>query len=121
MSMQRVMDLIQANKKITKGEIVVFNGEEFEVPPMTEDEIEEMREDGREIAEIEVEIDGKKISLLDMDNGRKLFKRLQILPIPKEANMTAFWYLWRERQIEKGLADLPESKKEAIMKIIDSQ
>lgn len=118
MSMERIISMHKANEKITGGEIISYNGEEFEVPPMSEEEIAQMKEDGKKIGDIEITIGDKTMKVIDIDEGRKLFKRLQVLPLPKDANMTAFWYLWRETQIEKGLANLPESKANSVKKLL---
>lgn len=118
MSMERIISMHKENEKITGGEIISYNGEEFEVPPMSQEEIDQMLIDGQKIGDMEIEIGDEKVKLVDIDNGRKLFKRLQILPLPENANKTAFWYLWRENQIKKALNNLPESKANSIKELL---
>lgn len=118
MSMERIISMHQDNQKIIGGEIISYNGEEFEVPPMSEEEITQMKEDGKIIGDIEITVGDEKVKLIDIDNGRTLFKRLQVLPLPENANKTAFWFLWRENQIEKGLNNLPETKRNSIKKML---
>lgn len=116
MSIERVMQMHEKNEEIVGGETIIYKGEEHTVPPMSEEELEQMKKEGEEIAEIEIVADGKAIKLIDMDDGRKLYKRLQALEV--EGNTQAFWYLWREVQIEKEFKKLPEAKAKQIKKIL---
>lgn len=116
MSVERLMQMHEKNEEIVGGETIIYKGEEHTVPPMSEEELEQMKAEGEKIAEIEIVADGKTIKLIDMNDGRKLYKRLQALDI--EGNTQAFWYLWRESQIEKEFEKLPEAKVSKIKKIL---
>lgn len=117
MSVERIMSMHEKNEELVGGETIIYKGEEHTVPPMTDEELEQMKKEGEEIAEIEIEeASGETIKLIDMNDGRKLYKRLQALNI--EGNTQAFWYLWREAQIEKEFKKLPETKVKQIKKIL---
>ena len=116
MSMERIIDMHNKNKKVTEGETILFNGEEFEVPPMSEEEINKMIEEGEEIGNIEIGVKGEEVKLIDIDDGRKLYKRLEVLNL--EGNLASFWFAWRENQIEKGINNLPKNKQKAIRQML---
>lgn len=114
--MERILDMNSKNEKIIEGETFEYNGEVCEVPPMTEDEIAVMKEEGNKIGNITIILHGQEIRLIDMKDGRKLYKRIQAMKI--EGNINSFWYTWREARIEEGLANLPEPKRAAIKKLL---
>ena len=116
MSMERIIDMHNKNKKVTEGETILFNGEEFEVPPMSEEERNKMIEEGEEIGNIEIGVKGEEVKLIDIDDGRKLYKRLEVLNL--EGNLASFWFAWRENQIEKGINNLPKNKQKAIRQML---
>lgn len=116
MSVERIMSMHEKNDEIVGGETIIYKGEEHTVPPMSEEELEQMKKEGEEIANIEIEVGGETIKLIDMNDGRKLYKRLQALNV--EGNTQAFWFLWRENQIEKEFKKLPETRVKQIKKIL---
>lgn len=118
--MERIIEMLEKNQAITAGETFVYNGEKCEVPGMTDEEIETMIADGNKIGDIEIEIklDGEMttIKLIDMKDGRKLFKRIEAMNL--DGNINAFWYVWRLARIEEKLQNMSESKRNKVKQIL---
>lgn len=118
--MQKIIEMHDKNAKVTEGETITFNGEEIEIPGMTQEEINQMIEDGKKIGDIEITktIDDEDVEmkLIDIKNGREVYKILNALEV--EENLQAFWYVWREQKIEKRLETLSEGKRNKIKKLL---
>lgn len=123
--MEKYMEMYNKNQEIVGPEVIEFEGKEVVVPGMDEDELEEFIEEGMEIGNIKVgiQVNGKteQIRLIDMQNGRKLFKRLETLNFGKDDNMNAFWYVWREARMKERIEGLPERQREQILAIIQGK
>ena len=119
--MEKYLEMYNRNQEIVGPETIKYNGEEITVPGMDEEELEEFIKEGEAIGDIEIIIEGdRKIKLLDITDGRRLFKRLDVLNLDKDTNMTAFWYVWRQARMEDRLATLPKAKQAQILAIIES-
>lgn len=108
------------NQEIVGPETIVFNNKEIIVPGMDEDELAQFVQEGNEVGNINIEVNGETISLINMADGRRLFKRLEAMNL-KDVNMTAFWYVWREARMAERLAKLPEERQAQILAIINQE
>lgn len=121
--MEKYLEMYDKNQEIVGGEEFIYNGKTHYVEGMTDEEIDEMRQEGLEIGNIEIDLltpnGPEKIKLIDMQDGRKLFKRIDSLNLDNDTNFNAFWYVWREARMEERFNRLSEKAQAKIIDILE--
>lgn len=121
--MEKYLEMYDKNQEIVGSEIIIYNGKEIEVPGMSEEEVEEFIKEGNEVGNIEISLtssDGlEKVKLIDITDGRKLFKRLDSMNLADDYNLNAFWYVWRKNRMEHRFETLSKAAQEKILAILE--